>query len=73
MIKVLSSIKKPDATLIIHLYYDIVEFDAMDSEELTDSISPIIDMTGTPTVNVGIKLYGVDAEGQILKETIALI
>ena len=73
MIKVLSSMKRTDATLIIHLYYDINDFANMDSEELTDAISPIIDMTGTPTVSIGIKIYGIDAEGQILKETMALI
>ena len=73
MVKVLSSMNKTDATLIIHFYYDIIEFETMDSEEITDAISPIIDMTGTPSINVGIKIYGIDSEGQILKETMVLI
>ena len=73
IIKVLSHITKPDATLMIHLYFDINDFESMDSEEITDAISPIIDMAGTPTVNVGIKIYGTDNDGQILKETIAFI
>ena len=73
MIKTLSSMKKVDATLMIHLYYDILDFENMDSEEITDAISPIIDMTGTPTINVGIKIYGTDDDGQILKETMVLI
>ena len=73
MIKTLSSMKKVDSTLMIHLYYDILDFETMDSEEITDAISPIIDMTGTPTINVGIKIYGTNDDGQVLKETMVLI
>jgi len=73
MIKTLSSLTKTDATLMIHLYYDILDFETMDSEDITEAISPIIDMTGTPTINVGIKIYGTDEDGQILKETMVLI
>jgi len=73
MIKTLSTMKEVDSTLMIHLYYDILDFEAMDSEDITDAISPIVDMTGTPTINVGIKIYGTDDDGQVLKETMVLI
>ena len=74
MVKVLSSIKKIDATLIIHLYYDIHEFETMDSEELADAIYPITNMVvEEPTINIGIKIYGIDTEGKVLKETIVFI
>ena len=73
IIKVLSSIKRSDITIIIHLYFDITEFESMESEEIRDEIGPIIDILGTPTVNIGIKIHGIDADGETLKETIVLI
>ena len=73
MIKILSTIKQSDITLLIHLYFDISEFETMESEEIRDAISPIIDILGTPTVSIGIKIYGIDSDGEVLKETIVLI
>jgi hypothetical protein len=66
-IKILSTIKNPDSTLIIHIYV------SMDGEELRDTISPIIDIIEHPSLNVGIKLYGTGDNGEILKETMILI
>lgn len=73
IVKVLCSIKEPEATLIIHLYFNIEEFDSMEVEDLKDALSPIIDMIGTPTVSLGIKIYGTDENGEILKESMVLI
>ena len=73
IVKVLCSIKEPEATLIIHLYFNIEEFDSMEVEDLKDALSPIIDMVGTPTVSLGIKIYGTDENGEILKESMVLI
>ena len=73
IVKVLCSIKEPEATLIIHLYFNIEEFDSMEVEDLKDALSPIIDMIGSPIVSLGIKIYGTDENGEILKESMVLI
>ncbi|MDR2887441.1 MAG: DUF1987 domain-containing protein [Bacteroidales bacterium] len=73
MIKVLSSMNKLGAIFMIHLYYDIADFEEMDSEEILDIISPMVDMAGTPTVSVCIKIYGTGTDGEILDETMVLI
>jgi len=73
IVKVLCSIREPEATLIIHLYFNIEEFDNMEVEDLKDALSPIIDMIGTPAVSLGIKIYGTDENGEILKESMVLI
>lgn len=73
IVKALCSIKEPEATLIIHLYFNIEEFDSMEVEDLKDALSPIIDMVGTPAVSLGIKIYGTDENGEILKESMVLI
>jgi len=73
IVKALSAIKDSESTLMIHLYFNIEEFDSMDAEDLKDALSPIIDILGTPKVSLGIKIYGIDDNGEILKESIVLI
>lgn len=69
----LSSIEGFDSTLIIHLYFDIEDFDSMDADDLKDELHPIVSMIGNPTISVGIKIYGTDNKGKILKESMVLI
>ncbi len=73
IVKALCSIKDGEYVLIIHLYFNIEEFDSMEVEDLKDALSPIIDMIGTPTISLGIKIYGTDDKGAILKESMVLI
>ena len=74
MFNVLSSIKKVDATLMIHLYYDILEFETMDADELADAICPITNnLVKDSIINIGIKIYGTGSNGQILKEAIVFV
>jgi hypothetical protein len=72
-IKILSTIKNPDSTLIIHIYVSMDDIVSMEGEELRDAISPIIEIIEHPSLNVGIKLYGTGDNGEILKETMILI
>ena len=58
---------------MIHLYFNIDEFDSMDVEDLKDALSPFLDMIGTPTISLGIKIYGTDDKGEIIKESMVLI
>ncbi|MCX6330232.1 MAG: SiaC family regulatory phosphoprotein [Bacteroidia bacterium] len=73
IVKVLCTIKEPEAILMVHLYFNIEEFDNMEVEDLKDALSPVIDLVGTPTVSLGIKIYGTDDNGEILKESMVLI
>jgi hypothetical protein len=73
IVKALCSMKETDFTIMIHLYFDIEDFDNMDDEDHKDALSPIIDMIGSPMVSVGIKMYGTDTKGNILKESIVLV
>jgi hypothetical protein len=73
IVKALCSMKEVEYTVMIHLYFDIEDFNNMDDEDHKDALSPIIDMIGSPTVSVGIKMYGTDDKGAILKESIVLV
>lgn len=73
IIKALCSVKKSDYTLLIHLYFDIEDFDTMNQEDLKEALSPIMDMIGTPSISIVIKIYGADNKGVIMKESTVLI
>lgn len=73
IIKALCSVKKSGYTLFIHLYFDIEDFDTMHQEDLKDALSPIMDMIGSPSISIGIKIYGTDAGGHIMKDSTVLI
>lgn len=73
IIRELCSVKKHTYTLFIHLYFDIEDFDTMHQEDLRDALSPIMDMIGSPTISIGIKVYGTDNKGAVMKESTVLI
>jgi hypothetical protein len=73
IVKALCSIKFSEYTLFIHLYFEIEEFDNMEVDDLKDALHPIISMIGTPSLSLGIKIYGTDEKGEILKESMVLI
>lgn len=73
IVKALCSINEPENTLIIHLYFNADEFESMELEELKDNFGPVIDMIANPIVNIGIKIYSLDDNGEILKESMVLI
>jgi hypothetical protein len=73
IVQALGSIKDSEYTLMIHLYFNIEEFDNMEVEDLKDELHPIIHLIENPTVSLGIKIYGADENGEILKESMVLI
>jgi len=73
IVQSLCSIEDQENTLIIHIYFNIEDFDNMDAEDLKDELHPIIHLIGVPSVSVGIKIYGTGENGQILKETMILL
>lgn len=73
IVKSLCTVKKNGFTLFIHLYFDIEEFDTMLQNDLKEALSPIIDMIGSPAISIGIKIYGTDNNGLIIRDSTVLI
>jgi hypothetical protein len=73
IVQALGSIKNNEYTLMMHLYFNIEDFDNMEAEDLKDELHPIIHMIGVPTVSFAIKIYGTDDNGEIIKESMVLI
>ncbi len=73
IVQTLGSIKDSEYILMIHLYFNIEDYNNMETDDLKDELHPIIHMIGIPTVSMGIKIYGTGEKGEILKETMVLI
>ncbi len=73
VIESLCTIKNSEYTLIIHIYFSIDDYDNMETDDLKDELHPLINMIGNPTVSLGIKIYGTDDNGEVLKESMVLI
>jgi hypothetical protein len=71
IVKSLTTINKPDCVLFLHVYFSIEDFD--DIDDIKDDLSPIIDIIGSSSVSVGLKIYGTDDNGKILKESMIFI
>jgi hypothetical protein len=72
--RILIRIKEPDYVLIVHLYLPEEEYDGMkDFEDIIDAFGPIEDLVQSPVQSIGIKLHGVDAKGEIIKESLVFI
>jgi len=73
MVKVLSNIDDPDKLLTINLYFHVEEYDEMDDEDLQDAISMVLKVINDATVSLGVKIFGIDDDGTILKERLILL
>jgi SiaC family regulatory phosphoprotein len=73
LIKMLAKIEKEDYVLFIHKYFDIEDFEDMNLEEIKDSVSQLVDNIGPTTVSIGVKAYGVNERGKIVKESMILV
>ncbi|MDY0098388.1 MAG: SiaC family regulatory phosphoprotein [Bacteroidales bacterium] len=71
IIKSLSSIEAPDCIFILHVYFPVEDFDNID--DIKDDLSPIIDVIGNVTVSVGLKIYGTNGDGKVVKESMIFI
>jgi hypothetical protein len=69
----LSRMKNPENVLFIHLYFSLEDYDDMDTEEITDTLSHVVDIIKTATISIGVKIYGTDEKSEIVKESIVLI
>jgi len=71
--KALNQIRKPEYVLIVHLYLSISDFnDISNFEDIRDAF-PIADLEHGNVRNLGIKLYGKDLNGKIVKEMLVFV
>lgn len=73
IVRTLGEIDDPEKILMVHLYFDIEDYDEMESEDLKDILQPMTDIISQSKISIGAKLYGVDDKGEILKKNIVLI
>ena len=74
ILKVLIRIKEPDYVLIIHLYLPVEEFDEMkEFDDIKDAFVPLADIFHGAIPSIGIKLYGTDDKGEIIKDTLVFV
>lgn len=73
IVQSLSTIKNRSCTFIIHLYFNIDEYENMLVDGLKDELYPIIHLIDNNEISIGIKIYGTDPSGQILKESMVLL
>jgi hypothetical protein len=71
IVKSLAGINKSDSVLILHIYFPVEDFD--DIDDIKDDLSPVIDVISDAKVSVGLKIYGTDITGKILKESMIFI
>jgi len=71
IVKALTTITKPECVLFLHIYFSIEDFE--DIDDIKDDLSPVIDVISTSTVSVGLKIYGTDDKGKIIKESMIFI
>ena len=72
MVQSLSQIDDFNKLLLVHLYFDIEEFDEMEEEDLKEAIAPATKVLDDTKVSIGVKIYGTDSGGIILKEKMVL-
>ena len=73
LVKALCKIDKEDCILYIHIYFEIEDYIEMDEEDIKLSIGSLIDNIGEVEISIGVKIYGTDPNGEVLKESTILI
>jgi hypothetical protein len=74
ILNVLVRIDKPDYIVILHLYFNIEEYDEINEfEDINDAFSPITNIFYGAIPNICIKLYGRDNKGELVKDRLVFI
>lgn len=74
ILKVLMQIKEPDYVVILHIYIPLEDFEDMEeSGDIKDAFAPISDIVYDSLVSIGIKVYGTEDDGKIIKEKLIFI
>jgi hypothetical protein len=71
ILKSLIHIDNPDCVLFIHIYFPIEEYlEIEELGDLRDAFFPLSDILQGAIPNIGIKLFGTDKNGEVIKETL---
>ena len=74
ILKVLIRINEPDYVLIVHLYLPVDEYDGLNEfDDIQDAFPPLSDIFHGAISSIGIKIYGTDDKGKIIKDTLVFI
>jgi hypothetical protein len=73
IIKTLSKMKDPENVLLVHLYFNVEDYDNMETEDIKDVLSPVVDIISTAAISIGVKIYGTDDKSEVIKESMVLI
>jgi len=74
VLRLLFSIEGPDHVLLVHLYLPLEEYDSLrDFDDIRDAFIPISDILHEEIHNLGIKLYGKNEKGEIIREKLIVI
>lgn len=74
ILKVLIQIKQTEYTIILHLYLAIDDYeDIEDFGDIIDVFAPIAGIFHQSIPGIGIKIYGTDHEGKIIKDKLVYI
>jgi len=69
ILRTLTQMKDPDHVLIIHLYISIDDYEDIEGfEDIKETFAPISGIFFDAIPSVGMKLYGTDEKGKILKD-----
>ena len=49
------------------------DFEEMENEDIKEELAPITDMVANAQLSIGIKMYGIDDNGAILKEHLVFL
>lgn len=71
ILRVLISINDPDSVLIIHIYLPLEDYEDIEEfGDIKDAFLPLSDILQGAIPSIGIKLYGTDDDGNIIKDTL---
>ncbi len=74
IIKTLVGIKSSDCVFILHLYLTVEDFDSINEyDDIKDVFNPIISLDYGGIDSIGIKLYGIDKNRKIIKESLVCL
>ncbi len=73
MIKALSKIEQRDCVVMIHVYFDIDDFNSMEVEDIKELVTSLVGNIKDITISIGVKIYGADDDKRIVKESTIFI
>lgn len=71
ILKILVNIPNADCVLIIHLYLPWEDYEEIEEfADIKDAFYPLSEILHGSVPSIGIRLYGTDDDGQVVKETL---